>query len=48
MGKCFKNEILKIGHNKFYLSGTMIEKYTGHIKFDCGENLDEFNEKIIG
>ena len=42
-----KNEILKIGHNKFYLSGTMIEKYTGHIKFDCGENLDEFNEKKL-
>ena len=25
----------------------MIEKYTGHIKFDCGENLDEFNEKKL-
>tara|TARA_B100000965_G_scaffold149483_1_gene124374 strand:+ start:28 stop:864 length:837 start_codon:yes stop_codon:yes gene_type:complete len=38
-------EINSIGHNKFYLSGTMIEPNSGHIKFNCGENIESFNEK---
>mgnify|MGYP001291048431 CR=1 FL=1 len=36
-------EIKKIGHNNFYLSGTMMNN--GHIPFDCGQNINEFNEK---
>lgn len=36
------NEIKKINHNNFYLSGTMMNK--GQIPFDCGQNVNEFNE----
>ncbi len=38
-----KNEIDSIGHNNFYLSGTMV--HNGQIKFNCGENIETFNEK---
>jgi len=36
------DEIKKIGHNNFYLSGTMMNN--GHIPFDCGQNINEFDE----
>ena len=36
-------EIDKIGHNNFYLSGTMMNN--GHISFDCGNQIENFNEK---
>ena len=35
-------ELKKIGHNNFYLSGTMMNE--GQIKFNCGNTPDEFNE----
>ena len=38
------NEVNKIGHDKFYLSAVLIEAYTGHIKFNCGETTNRFNE----
>jgi len=38
-----KHEIDKIGHNNFYLSGTMV--YKGQIKFNCGETIESFDEK---
>ena len=38
-----KNEVKKIGHNNFYLSGTMINE--GQIKFNCGDTPDNFDEK---
>ena len=38
-----KNEINLIGHNDFYLSGTMM--HSGQIPFDCGDNIDDFDEK---
>ena len=38
-----KNEIDLIGHNDFYLSGTMM--HSGQIPFDCGDNIDDFDEK---
>jgi len=41
------NEVNKIGHNNFYLSGTMIESNSGHIKFDCGEDIQSFDEKKL-
>ena len=41
------NEIENINHNYFYISGSMIEPYSGHIKFDCGENLEQFEEKKL-
>jgi len=40
-------EVNKIGHNNFYLSGTMIEPSSGHIIFNCGENIEKFNEKKL-
>jgi glycosyltransferase involved in cell wall biosynthesis len=36
------SEINKIGHNNFYLSGTMMNQ--GQIRFNCGNTPDEFNE----
>ena len=36
------NEINKIGHNKFYLSGIMINN--GPLKFDCGSDIGSFDE----
>ena len=48
-----KEEINKYNHNKFYLSITQIS-HSGavkgdlqHIQFNCGENLDNFNEKKL-
>jgi len=38
-----RNEIDLIGHNNFYLSGTMM--HSGQIPFDCGDNIDDFDEK---
>ncbi len=36
------NEVKEIGHKNFYLSGTMMNQ--GQIKFDCGDNPDDFDE----
>ena len=36
------NEVKKIPHNKFYLSGIMMNN--GPLKFDCGRTLEEFDE----
>ena len=40
-----KNELDQIGHNKFYLSGIMMNN--GPLKLDCGNNLKDFNEKKL-
>ena len=40
-----KKEVDKIGHNNFYLSGTMVNN--GQIKLNCGNNLDTFNEEKL-
>jgi len=41
--------IKKIGHDNFYLSGTMIEPNSGHIIFNCGEDIESFDEnKLLG
>jgi len=39
------NEVKKIDHNNFYLSGTMIGN--GPLKFDCGSTLERFDEKKL-
>ena len=36
-------EVKKIKSNYFYLSGTMVNN--GQIKFNCGDNLESFNEE---
>ena len=38
-----KEEVDLIGHNNFYLSGTMMNN--GQIKFDCGNSINNFNEE---
>ena len=38
-------EIKNISHNKFYLSGIMMNN--GPLKLDCGNTLDTFNEKKL-
>ena len=38
-----KNEVDKIDHNYFYLSGTMVNN--GHIEFDCGNSIEDFDEQ---
>ena len=40
-------EVNAIGHNSFYLSGTMIEPKSGHIIFNCGEDIKTFDEKKL-
>ena len=40
-----KKELDKIGHNKFYLSGTMVNN--GQIDLDCGNDLNTFDEKKL-
>jgi len=41
------NEVNSIGHSNFYISGTMIEPNSGHIIFNCGENIETFDEKKL-
>ncbi len=41
------NEIKLIKHNNFYLSGSMIEPNSGHIKFNCGDNIKDFDEEKL-
>jgi hypothetical protein len=40
-----KNELDLIGHNNFYLSGIMMNN--GPLKLDCGNNLNDFDEKKL-
>jgi len=40
-----KNEVDKIGHNNFYLSGTMMNN--GPLKFNCGNTLSDFDENKL-
>lgn len=37
------DEIIRLGHNKFYLSSTQVNTF-GHIDYDCGNNFNNFNE----
>jgi glycosyltransferase involved in cell wall biosynthesis len=41
------NEINKINHNLFYISGSMIEANSGHIPYDCGNSLENFDEEKL-
>lgn len=45
--KAAVNEINKIKHNKFYISGTMIEPNSGHIKFNAGYDIKTFNKNKL-
>jgi len=41
------DEINKINHIFFYISGSMIEANSGHIPYDCGSSLENFDEKKL-
>ena len=40
--KVMLEEINNIGHNRFYISGIMMNN--GPLKYDCGDNLKDFND----
>jgi glycosyltransferase involved in cell wall biosynthesis len=40
-------EINNINDNNFYISGSMIEPNSGHIKFNCGETIEQFDEEKL-
>ena len=42
-----REEVKKIEHKNYYLSGTMIESNSGHIKFNAGSNVNSFNEEKL-
>ena len=41
------NEIKKIKHENFYLSGTMIEPNSGHIVYNFGDTINNFKEEEL-
>tara|TARA_B100000965_G_scaffold393198_1_gene403681 strand:+ start:324 stop:1175 length:852 start_codon:yes stop_codon:yes gene_type:complete len=45
--KVLNSEISGYSNDLFYLSATMIEPNSGHIKFNCGEIPNNFNEKKL-
>ena len=42
--KVLVNEVKSLNHDNFYLSGTMIEPYSGHIVYNFGTDLNSFKE----
>ena len=40
-------EVKLLNSNLFYFSGTMIEKKSAHISFDCGVSFEDFDEKKL-
>ena len=45
--KYLMTEIKSLNHKNFYLSGSMIEPYSGHIVYNCGDRIENFNEKKL-
>ena len=45
--KVLINEIKNLNHDNFYLSGTMIEPYSGHIVCNFGTNFNNFKENEL-
>ena len=43
----FNDEIKKIKHNNFFLSGTMIQPFKSYIELDCGKNYKDFDERKL-
>jgi len=43
--EAFLNEINRMPNNLYYFSGTMVQN--GQVNLDCGNNLNEFNEKKL-
>ena len=45
--KYLYEEVKNVGNEQFYLSGTMIEPESGHIKLNCGKTYDTFKEQKL-
>ena len=45
--KYLMEEVNKIGHENFYLCGTMIQPTGSHISLNCGNTIDNFDEKKL-
>lgn len=45
--KVLRDEIKNYKNNAYYISGTMIEKNSGHIQLDCGDKYNNFDEKKL-
>ena len=45
--KVLLNEVKNLNHDNFYLSGTMIEPYSGHITYNFGDNFINFEEDVL-
>ena len=44
----FEENIKKYNNNNFILTGTMVgPENTGHVKFDCGKDINNFDEKRL-
>ena len=44
---CLEKEVKKLNTDKFYLSASMIERNSGHIQFDAGDNFSDFDEEKL-
>ncbi len=42
-----RNEIMNLNTDAYYISGTMIEKSSGHIQLDCGSDYSDFDEEKL-
>jgi len=45
--KVFFEELNKISHDNFFLSGTMIQPFKSYINLDCGKTYKDFNEEKL-
>ena len=45
--KILKENLDKLNTKLFYLSASMIERNSGHIKYDCGSDYNNFDEKKL-
>ena len=45
--KALNEELKKINTNAYYISATMIEKNSGHIQLDCGNDYNDFDENKL-
>lgn len=43
----FKNEIDQINLNDFFLSGTMVQPFNSYIHLNCGDKVENFDEKKL-
>ena len=45
--KEFSKELINNDETDFFVSGTMVQSSNGHINYDCGSNINNFNEQKL-